>query len=102
MSRFRRQLQSWHGFSTRAACRYTGGCMGWKPMPRKGFTLLELILAMTCACMLAVTLYASLRIGIKSRDHAEAAVEPARQAQVALELIGRDLESALPPPSSTS
>ena len=71
-------------------------------MPRNGFTLLELTLAMTVACMLAVTLYASLRVGIKSRDHAEAAVEPARQAQVAMELIGRDLESALPPPSSTS
>src|SRR5438874_10790379 len=24
---------AWHGFSTRAKSRYSGECMGWKPMP---------------------------------------------------------------------
>lgn len=64
---------------------------------RNAFTLLEVILAIAITAMLALALYGSLRTAMKARDSAEAAVEPARAAQIALSLIGRDLESALPP-----
>jgi type II secretory pathway component PulJ len=55
------------------------------------------MLAMAVMCMLSLALYASLRTAIRSKDRAMAAVEPSRAAQIAMDLIGRDLESALPP-----
>jgi type II secretion system protein J len=64
---------------------------------RGGFTLLELILAMALTCMLAVTLYAALRLGFRAQASATAGVESLRSAQVALQLIGRDIGGALPP-----
>jgi len=67
-----------------------------------GFTLMELLLAMGVTCIIAVTLFASLRVALKARDSAQSMMEPARAAQVALDLIGQDLESALPPPPSTT
>ncbi|HWP40863.1 MAG TPA: GspJ family type II secretion system protein [Tepidisphaeraceae bacterium] len=62
-----------------------------------GFSLLELILAMGMVSILALSLYASMRITFKARDSAQSAVEPARATAVVSELIGRDLEGVLPP-----
>lgn len=62
-----------------------------------GFTLLELILAMGMISMLAVSLYATLRVAFKARDSATSGIAPMRSANIALDLIGEDVESALPP-----
>lgn len=64
---------------------------------QSGFTLLELILAMGMISMLAVSLYATLRVAFKARDSATSGIAPMRSANVALDLLGQDLESALPP-----
>ena len=64
---------------------------------QSGFTLLELILAMGMISMLAVSLYATLRVSFKARDSATSGIAPMRSASVALDLLGQDLESALPP-----
>ncbi|HEV8292844.1 MAG TPA: type II secretion system protein, partial [Tepidisphaeraceae bacterium] len=64
---------------------------------QSGFTLLELILAMGMISMLAVSLYATLRVAFKARDSATSGIAPMRSANIALDLLGEDLESALPP-----
>jgi type II secretion system protein J len=64
---------------------------------QSGFTLLELILAMAMISMLAVSLYGTLRVAFKARDSATSGIAPMRSANVALDLMGQDLESALPP-----
>jgi len=64
---------------------------------RRGFTLLELILAMSLAAMLSVTMYASMTIAYRARRTAEAAVQPIRAATMAIDLVGQDLQSVLPP-----
>jgi general secretion pathway protein J len=64
---------------------------------RRGFTLLEILIALAMTVVLAGSLYASLRIAFKGRDSVTAAVEPSRTAELALAIIRRDLESALPP-----
>jgi len=61
------------------------------------FTLLEMVVAMALMSVLAASLYASLYIGFRARESAVAALEPVRTAELALELLGEDLESALPP-----
>jgi len=63
----------------------------------KGFTLLEMLVAMTLMSILAGALYASLHAAFRARDSALTAVGPAREAQLAMDLICRDIESALPP-----
>jgi prepilin-type N-terminal cleavage/methylation domain-containing protein len=62
-----------------------------------GFTLLELILAMAMVAMLAASLYASLRMAFKARDTATRVIGPVRAVNVAMDMIGQDLENALPP-----
>ncbi len=64
---------------------------------QRGFTLLEMLVAMSMIVVLAVSMYASLRIGFRARISAERAVAPARAVQLAMDLLRRDLESALPP-----
>lgn len=64
---------------------------------QSGFTLLELILAMGMISMLAVSLYGTLRVAFKARESATSGIAPMRSANVALDLLGQDLESALPP-----
>lgn len=61
------------------------------------FTLLEMLVALAIMSVLASALYASLYIGFRARAGAEAAIEPVRTASLALELIRRDLEGAMPP-----
>lgn len=46
---------------------------------------------------LMVSLYTGFRIAFGSRERAEGALEPARIAALAMELIRTDLESAMPP-----
>jgi type II secretory pathway pseudopilin PulG len=59
--------------------------------------MLELLVAMAMMGALAVSLYASLRVAFRARDSAMNAIAPVRSAQIAVELIRGDIESALPP-----
>ena len=65
--------------------------------PTYGFTLLELLVAMTIAAVVAGSLFAGLRIAFRAQESAEAAVEPARTAELAMSLLRPDFESAVPP-----
>ena len=64
---------------------------------RRGFTLLEIILASAVMSAIAITLFAALRLTYRARNSALAAVAPVRSAQIAMDLVRQDLESALPP-----
>ena len=66
-------------------------------LDRKGFTLLEMLVAMTLMAILAGALYASLNTAFQGRRAAERALEPARRAAAALDMLGQNLEAALPP-----
>ena len=63
----------------------------------RGFTLLEMLVALGLMSVLAAALYTSLHIGFRAQRSASAAVEPVRTAGLALELIRKDLATALPP-----
>jgi type II secretion system protein J len=67
--------------------------------PRRGFTLLELLVAITMVAIMAVSLFTSLQIAFRAQKSAEAAVAPARTAQLALDLIGQDITNAISPGS---
>jgi len=68
---------------------------------RAGFTLLELLLAMTAAALLALSLYASMSIAIRAQRTAQRTVQSTRAGAIASDLIRTDL-SSLPPPSANS
>jgi general secretion pathway protein J len=63
----------------------------------RGFTLIELIVAMGMVAILSVSLYASLRIAFHAKDSAEKTIEPPRTAELAMEFIRNDLENAMTP-----
>jgi prepilin-type N-terminal cleavage/methylation domain-containing protein len=71
--------------------------MSCRVATRSGFTLLEMLLALAIMAVLSTALYASLHTGFDARSRAEASVAPTRAVAVALEMIGRDIASALPP-----
>jgi len=64
---------------------------------RRAFTLLEMLVALALVSIMAGALYASLHIGFRARRGVEEAVRPARRAHLAMELVRKDIESALPP-----
>lgn len=64
---------------------------------RHGFTLLEMLVAVTLMSMLAASLYASLHTAFRGRRSVEAALEPSRRAAAALWLLGADIAAATPP-----
>lgn len=61
-----------------------------------GFTLLELLVALSMTAIVAGSLYSSLRIAFRARTTAEAAVEPVRTAGLTMGILRADIESALP------
>jgi len=61
------------------------------------FTLLEMLVAMALMSVIAASLYASLHIGFRARESAMAAVERVRMAELGIEILRKDIESALPP-----
>lgn len=75
--------------------------MGRLPV-RRAFTLIELIVALSIVAIMAVSLYASVRIAFKAQSSAEAAVEPSRTAELAMEFLRQDIENAMPPATTTS
>lgn len=66
----------------------------------RAFTLLELLVALSMAAIIAGSLYSSLRIGFRARTMAEAQVEPIRTAELATGLLRADFESARPADST--
>jgi prepilin-type N-terminal cleavage/methylation domain-containing protein len=64
---------------------------------RSGFTLLELVLAMIIVATLIPVLYAALHAGFNAKIKADAAVEPPRTAEIAMDIIRQDLGDALAP-----
>jgi prepilin-type N-terminal cleavage/methylation domain-containing protein len=63
----------------------------------RAFTLLEMLVALALMAVIAGSLYASLRIGFDTRDSAERAIAAARAADLQIEPLRRDFETALPP-----
>ena len=61
-----------------------------------GFTLLELILALSMVAMLSLTLYAALTVTVRAKERAYAAVAPVRTTMLAADIVRQDLESVLP------
>jgi len=59
-----------------------------------GFTLLEMLVAITIMGILAALLYSSLNIGFRARSGAEAALAPVQSVTAALDLVRDDLEAA--------
>ena len=64
---------------------------------QRGFTLLEMLVALALMATLAAGLYESLHIGVTARSRAQASIEPVRSASLVLELLKDDIASALPP-----
>jgi type II secretion system protein J len=62
-----------------------------------GFTLLELLVAMTLMVVVASCLYTALYTGFNARRSALSAVEPTSQALSAIELLKQDIYGVLPP-----
>lgn len=62
-----------------------------------GFTLLEVIVAMAVVAMIAAALFASLTVAFRARQSAERGLAHIRQARVTMDLLGKDLQGALPP-----
>jgi prepilin-type N-terminal cleavage/methylation domain-containing protein len=63
----------------------------------RGFTLLEVVLALGMVAVLAVSLYTSLHIAFGAQSSADAALEPPRTAELALDFIQNDFQNSLPP-----
>ena len=63
----------------------------------RGFTLLELLVATGMTAVLAGSLYATLHTAFKARRGANDAVGQMRRAELAVELIRTDIESAVLP-----
>jgi prepilin-type N-terminal cleavage/methylation domain-containing protein len=64
---------------------------------RRGFTLIELILALALVGMVAFSLYGSLMIAFAAARSTDTAIEPSRTADLAMELIANDLQNAVTP-----
>ncbi len=64
---------------------------------RAGFTLIELVIAMSMVAILAMSLYASLRTAFHAQASAENALEPSRTAELAIQFLREDLQDAVPP-----
>ncbi|MGD0094284.1 MAG: type II secretion system protein GspJ [Planctomycetota bacterium] len=65
--------------------------------PGRGFTLLELLVAISLMALITGALYGSLYVGFKAHRSATDSVAPARAVGLALELLRQDFDAALPP-----
>ncbi|MFT3787655.1 MAG: type II secretion system protein GspJ [Tepidisphaeraceae bacterium] len=69
---------------------------------RRGFTLLELTLALTIAASIGLVVYQAMYTAFRARTSAAAQVGPMREAAVVMDLIEQDFASLVTPGSSTS
>jgi prepilin-type N-terminal cleavage/methylation domain-containing protein len=66
-------------------------------MKRRGFTLLELLVAMLMVGIVGLSLFAMLQTSFHARAAADRAVEPSRTASLALDYMVRDIQGAVNP-----
>jgi general secretion pathway protein J len=67
----------------------------------KGFTLLELLVALSIFALISVSLYGSLSSMLDTKQHLEADSEKLRELQTTVRIIGRDIEQAVGRPIRT-
>ena len=63
----------------------------------RGFTLIEILVALALVSVLTLALCGVLETGFKAERRARAALEPVTTVQAALDILRRDVESMLPP-----
>ena len=63
----------------------------------RAFTLLEMLVAMAMMSIIAGSLYASLSIGFKAKESSENSIEVKRSGRIVMDLLKREIVSALPP-----
>ncbi|MGA2232653.1 MAG: type II secretion system protein, partial [Tepidisphaeraceae bacterium] len=61
------------------------------------FTLVELVIAMAMVAFVALALYKSLKAAFDLTASADRVVEPARTAEIAMEILSEDLQNAVAP-----
>jgi general secretion pathway protein J len=69
--------------------------------PRAGFTLLEVMLAMTSLVMVTAICYAAFHLGMRAVERGEVAVVTAQRLRVASDVLIRQVKSAVPYPVRT-
>ena len=69
---------------------------------RAGFTLLELTVAIAMMAIVTLSLYAAMTVAFRARRSARAQVDGVASAMIALDVIGQDLQSVLPPSATPS
>ena len=67
---------------------------------RAGFTLLEVMLAMTSLVMVTAICYAAFHLGMRAVERGEVAVVTAQRLRVASDVLIRQVKSAVPYPST--
>lgn len=68
----------------------------------RGFTLLELILAMAMIMVLSASLFSTLNIVFRAKRSAERAVRPVRISSIVSDIITKDLESVVMPSAASN
>lgn len=63
----------------------------------RGFTLLEMLVAIAMVAIITASLYSALYVGFRAQRSATRAVEPARAATLTLQLLEQDIEGAMSP-----
>lgn len=71
------------------------------PDPCAGFTLLEVVLAMTSLAMVTAICYAAFHLGMRAVERGEVAVVTAQRLRVASDVLIRQVKSAVPYPVRT-
>ena len=67
-----------------------------QPASMRGFTLLEMMIALVLLSLIMTILFAGLRLGVSSWDTAERVVAETAEQELALRLIDRQLALAMP------
>jgi len=72
------------------------------PSHSRGFTLLELLVALTISAIVAISLFTSLHVVFKARENSMQVLAPVGSANLAMEMIKADIQAALPEAAATS
>lgn len=65
-------------------------------LPEKGFTLLELLLAMVILSFVLIAIYETLSVSSRAWEKGENAVEKLQRTRVVMDLLSREIKSAFP------